>query len=446
MNMQSYNQKRKENSMMADSLKRNAVCEGKIFLPVLLCFFTVMLCTNCHNNSADECLSSVDCELNSICVNEMCVTGDQKCETLGVFEEVTRTSPQNATSVEQFHVILDNKNAVHYCYSGLNNNGDKVAFYGEQITTEDFVEEPLEIDGVPIVCGGLTIAAGGIPYVLSKYDASILYKNEEAWVQTPLAGMQTKESKSALRSNTTFVSVSNASKGGVYVAISSGYQTVSQPLYIAEIVEKEVNILLNGWDDGNASAFIGYAPQVIEIEDTLNFVAARSLQNDIVLLNDNLEFMSTVIGRNPKVAYKNASLSRIVYQTQNGELMVVEIDETGYAEIANLGEVDLAKQVHGQIPLDAIVDKKGGTHILFEVDNSKGEYGLLVYQRVSPKGKPGASQIVPGSLDTNITGNQRYDVGLDICRRPVIAMITSECAENDDDICILPEIEVFQMN
>lgn len=404
----------------------------------LLLFVLPLLHLACSSVAPLDCFTNDDCAGAHACVEGRCVSDPDECEVLGLFEAVAETAPKHATKVTHMQVALDDDGRAHYCYYGYDGE-TPVSYYGKQVEEESFEEEPLVIEGEPVLCGGIALSEEGTPFILSKSPGAVMFriagwddkKKKEvdvSWEHLELTGLTGPGARAALYGDDTVISLTKDGENGMYAALSLGFQVAMQPLYVAHIDKKEgIEVLVNGWKEKEDPTVVGYAPQVMMAEKEPYMVVGRLFQSAVWLSGLDLEITADVEGTHPRAAPGKKNSAWMVYLGYNRNLVLSQVKEGKIEEAGALAAVSVDLSAGGRIPWDLTVDREDVAHVLYE-DKAQGS-GALVYKAGDKDNLTGPEQIVTTALSRELSGNGLFDITCDLCGRPTVALIEDSRGE-----------------
>ncbi len=409
-----------------------------LFVLVLL----LLSCASSPSNDNIDCHAAVDCAEISACVDGACIDDASQCSSLGVFVDIFEARPQNADKVDELHVTLDDTGAVHYCYHGTKNN-QPVSYYGYQTAWNAFSEQQLKIGEWDAVrCGALTVTPEGVPYFLLREPAGVVYPDENgAFVFVELRDLTGLEPSGALKGSRTLISLTPDDEGGVYLALSLGFELGSQPIYLARVKpDGSLQTLVNGWSDSGEYSATGHAPQFVLTGAGAEMIMGRLLSFKVLKADTNLEITAEQEGAYPRAAIDPSGDPFVAYMDHNKYLHLDRIVGNEFQPFTRVGKVEIPENDEGQIPWELTFDSEGKAHLLIE-DATQGA-GKLTYRTVDTGGNVSAQEILTESLTAGLPGMQRYTIGTDLCGRPIVAAISD--IATDAGVPDLPAIAVME--
>lgn len=372
-----------------------------------------------------SCHANVDCGGMDACVAGTCVSVPADCENVGAIADIWSgplPGGEGAT-VTEAHATVDPTGAVHLCWYGMAGDGAQVAMYAKQTAWNGFsTSEIAAADGVPLRCGAITASSDGVPYVLVRSPASVAYLQSGSWAVVPLTGLEGVEAQGAVAGDRAVISLSPATDGGVYLAMSLGFELESQGAYVAYIAGPEIEVLVNGWSEAGAHTVVGHAPQVISLADgTPRAVMDYFGSFDVLFTDQYLGALAAAEGVFARAAATPSGAVRVIYLDHNFNLNVASLDSGEFEPLADLGAVETDEAGNGQVPWEIAVDAAGGSHLLVE-DQAQGS-DALEYRKVATDGAISTTAILTSSLAGDLPGMQRYALATDLCGRATIATV-----------------------
>ncbi len=387
------------------------------------------LLLSCSYTQGDDngasCRANADCTGASACVDGTCTDDEAKCASIGAFADITEKTFDG--QIDEMHVAVDPGGAVHYCYLGSNG-----VFYGRQTDANAFEEKELVADGKQVRCGAVTVGSDGRGIVFSRAPGAVLFEEDSGWKAIELEGLELSEAGAALINEMTLIALTPDDNGGVYVALSLGFELQSQPVYIAHATREGIDVLVNGWSEDGAYSATGHAPQVVNIDGPeewgtpLVLMGELTGQFNVELTNASLSTIDQLEGWLPRAAVGPDGVGYALYLDRQYTLRLARIDAdlesaSVFEALAILGELDF-DEATGQIPWDLAVDETGAAHVLYE-DVTQGQ-GAVLYLRVNPDGSQTAPILIAADL-ADLPGMQRYALATDICGRATVAAVES---------------------
>jgi hypothetical protein len=295
--------------------------------------------------------------------------------------------------------------------------------YMRQTAWNAFDEQSIAAaDGVPLRCGAITVSSDGVPYLLARSPASVMYLNGGSWATVPLTGLEGIEAQGAIAGDTALITLTPDSTGGVYVAMSLGYALENQGVYMAHVAGSELEVLVNGWSESGAYTVVGHAPQVLLlVNGTPRAVMDYFSSFDVLFTDQYLGALASVEGVHARAAAGSGGGVRAVYLDHNYNLILANLDTGEFMPIAELGSVVIDESGNGQVPWEIAVDGAWASHVLYQ-DQSQGAEAVL-YRRIGAAGEIDEPIFVSNALATGLPGMQRYALDTDICGRATVATI-----------------------
>ncbi|MCP4606997.1 MAG: hypothetical protein GY847_41875 [Proteobacteria bacterium] len=397
---------------------------------------------SCDSGTGNSCVANVDCGEGFACVAGSCIDDTSKCESIGAFVDIFEASPKNADNINEMHVTVDNGGAVHYCYFGSGENGTG-SYYGRQTAWDTFVEELIETEDTEVFwCGGLAVTDDGVPYILSRSPSAIVFKNDGDWEEIEIHELSSSTASGALKGDDTVVSMIPDHEGGIYLSMSLGFETSSQPVFLARVNDTGMQVLKNGWDDDGQYTAVGHAPQFVTRSTGAELVMGRIIDFDVLLADADLNITTEIDGGYARAASGPDDSMYVLFIDHNQQLYLNTIENGTFIDFAELGYVGFPTLPAGRLPWNMGIDSNGDAHLLIQ-DATQGE-DVLTYRKVNGT-DVSEPRIVAENMAVDLAGEQTFAIATDICDRSTAVVITMQ--EPDDlDFSgeVLPVIRIIE--
>lgn len=390
--------------------------------------------------------SNLDCEAGAVLVNGRCISDESECRILGALVPVSEVVPHHTQNIQSMNITMDRATgAVHYCYFGFA-DGEFFSFYGKQQGSRKYQEDPILLDGEPVLCGAIEIAADGTPFLISLDRAKIVYKNGNGnWKGSDIPLDGNDKAKKAVAHRNSVISLVSHGASGMSLAMSLGADITKQALYVSDITDPEnPNVLVNGWlDDGEHCEIVGYSPTMLMGEGDARWISYSKPDGFTVHLSDaDLENELSTEGGCHKAKLGPEGDVFLLYVDNSRTLRFDKFGQDSIHKIASLktfdGSLSLKRPQIGNFEFD----KSGNAKIVY-YDETSGK-GTVVYKMISYDGEVSSPQIVTTNLwQRDRRGTQDHALSVDMCGRARIAVI-EETDESSDDLGTAPKITVME--